>query len=283
MSDITTNKLTAKCMLGDCLTMMQNIPDHSVDMVLCDLPFGKTVVDWDQIIDMKLLWEQYTRVLKSDGITLLFGDQPFASMLLTTKPEWYRYEIIWEKSKASGWLNAKRRPMVAHTNIGVFSAEDFDLEGLLHGHTNIEVFSQKAPRYLPQMNEGTPYNKGLVKAQSDRDIYGKYERVVVKSEDGKRYPRSVVYFKTCESETDYPTLHKSQKPQELLRYLIRSYTQPGETVLDNTAGSFATCVAALHTGRNTIGIELDPDFYAKGTRWLQNEAWKLGEGVEVCC
>ncbi len=234
---------------GDCLEEMYNICERSVHMVLCDLPHGKTQADWDVEIDLVQLWEHYRRVLQPDGTVVLFGNQPYTSKLVMSNLPWFRYEWVIEKSKATGWLNAKKRPMKSHEDV--------------------LVFSPKTPRYYPQMREGEPYNKGLVKEQSDRDIYGDYNRVVVKSEDGSRYPRSVLYCKTPESErTKYPLLHKTQKSVSLLRYFIRTYTNPGEKVLDNAMGSGATGIACIEEGRSFIGIEKDPDFQEKANRWL---------------
>jgi site-specific DNA-methyltransferase (adenine-specific) len=224
---------------GDCLKMLLLQPDHSVDLVLVDPPHGRTNCSWDVPIPFEPLWKQYKRVLKPHGVVLMMTTQPFTSHATISNLDWFRYELIWEKSKASGWLNAKRRPMAAHETILVFGA--------------------KAPRYFPQMRSGDPYDKGLTKAQSQDDLYNTYGQVVVKSEDGSRYPRSVLYFKTAESEGK--VYHKTQKPVALLEYLIQTYSLPGETVLDNAMGSGSTGVAALRTGRNFVGIEQDPEIW----------------------
>ena len=227
-----------KLLHGDCLELMKDIPDKSVDMILCDLPYGTTACKWDEIIPFEPLWEQYERVIKDNGAIVLTASQPFTSTLIMSNIKLFRYTWVWEKSKATGFLNAKKRPLVAHEDI--------------------TVFSKKPTTYNPQFSTKEPYNKGIRKEQTDDDVYGKFERVEVKS-DGKRYPRSVVYFKTAESEG--LVLHKTQKPLKLFEYLIKTYTNEGETVLDNTMGSGTTGVACLNTNRNFIGIELDDKYF----------------------
>lgn len=223
---------------GDCLEKMKLIPDASVDFVLCDLPFGTTACSWDQLIPFDPLWDAYRRVLKPTGCLVLFGSEPFSSQLRLSNLPWYRYDWVWEKSKATGFLNAKKRPLVAHE--------------YLH------VFYPKQPLYVPQMREGAPYSKGVRKAQTEDDVYGQFRQAEVKS-SGQRYPRSVLYFKTAESEGK--TYHKTQKPLALLKYMIQTYTQPGDVVLDNTMGSGSTGVATLQLGRQFIGIEKEEVFF----------------------
>lgn len=228
--------------------------DGPVDLVLCDPPYGQTQASWDQPLDWPEIWKQYKRILAPDGVVALFGIKPFVFHLGATAPAgWFRYDWVWEKSKATGHLNSKRRPMRAHEEI--------------------VIFSPQAPRYFPQMRDGEPYDKGQSKAQREDDLYGKHQTVHVKSEDGKRYPRTVLYYKTAESERKrYPLLHRTQKPQALLRYLIETYTQPGNLVLDHCAGSGATGVAALHLGRRFLGMENNERFFADGAAWLAREA-----------
>ena len=240
-----------------CEPLLEIIPDRFVDLVLCDPPYGMTQASWDQPLDWERVWKGYQRSLKPDGCIVLFGVKPFTFHLGATAPKgWFRYDWIWEKSKATGHLNSKRRPMRAHEEI--------------------LVFSPKEPRYHPQMREGEPYDKGQTKQQREDDLYGKHHTVHVKSEDGRRFPRTTLYFKTAEAERRrYPLLHRTQKPQALLRYLIETYTQPGETVLDHCFGSCATGVAALHLDRRFIGIELNERFFRDGSDWLRREAEAL--------
>ena len=227
-----------KLLHGDCLELMKDIPDKSVDMILCDLPYGTTACKWDEIIPFEPLWEQYERVIKDNGAIVLTASQPFTSTLIMSNIKLFRYTWVWEKSKATGFLNAKKRPLVAHEDI--------------------TVFSKKPTTYNPQFSTKEPYNKGIRKEQTDDDVYGKFERVEVKS-DGKRYPRSVVYFKTAESEG--AVLHKTQKPLKLFEYLIKTYTNEGDLVLDNCMGSGTTGVACVNLNRDFIGIELDDKYF----------------------
>jgi DNA modification methylase len=220
---------------------MAVLPPQSVDLILVDPPHGRTQCQWDTVIPFDPLWKEYKRLLKSHGTVVMIATQPFTSLAVCSNLDWFRYAWVWEKSKAAGWLNSKKRPMAAHEDI--------------------LVFSQKAPRYFPQMRTGLPYDKGLTKAQSEDDLYGTYDQVVVKSDDGKRYPRSVLYYRTAESEGNF---HKNQKPVALLEYLIKTYTQEGETVLDNAMGGASSGIACINTGRTFIGIEKDPKMYAKG-------------------
>lgn len=231
---------------GDCLEIMKKIPDQSIDMILCDLPYQITNCDWDQLIPFEPLWEEYHRIIKKKGAIVLFGTEPFSSQLRCSNLKHFKYDWIWEKSKATGFLNAKKRPLVAHEYI--------------------HVFYQKQPVYHPQMREGKPYNKGTRKQQTTNDVYGTFKPVQVKSE-GKRYPRSVLYFKTAESEG--PTFHKTQKPVSLLEYLIKTYTNENEVVLDNCMGSGSTGIAALNTNRRFIGIELNEAFFQQAKERIE--------------
>lgn len=205
---------------------------RGVDLILADPPYGVTKNQWDTPIEN--IWNLL------DGFMcpiILSATNPYAAILITENIKNFRYEWVWEKSKASGFLNAKIRPLPAHELI--------------------LVFSKDTPPYYPVMAEGKPYNKGIRKDQSDTDSYGEYQRTEVKS-DGTRYPRSVQYFKTAEREGSY---HKTQKPIAMMEYLIQTYTKPGATVLDFCMGSGTTGVAANNTGRNFIGIEKNQEIF----------------------
>ena len=223
----------------DCLEGMKRIADGSVDMILCDLPYGVVQCKWDTVIPFEPLWEQYKRVIKPNGAIVLTASQPFTSALVMSNPKMFKYCWVWEKSKATGFLNAKRRPLVAHEDV--------------------LIFCKGTPVYNPQFTNGAPYNKGLRKAQTEDDVYGKFAQTAVKSNSGRRYPRSVQYFKTAESEGQ--TQHKTQKPVALFEYLIKTYTNAGELVLDNCMGSGTTAIACMNTGRDFIGFELDKGYY----------------------
>ncbi len=233
---------------GDCLELMKQIDDKSVDMILCDLPYGTTQCKWDSIIPFDMLWIQYKRIIKDEGVIVLTASQPFSSALIMSNPKMFKYDIIWEKSKATGFLNSKKRPLVAHEHI--------------------LIFYKKQSVYNPQMSEGKPYNKGLRKQQTDNDVYNNFNQKVIKNDDGLRYPRSVKYFKTSESEGE--VLHKTQKPLSLGRYLIRTYTNEGDLVLDNACGVGSFPLSAKMEDRKFIGIELDKGYVEIANKRLKN-------------
>ena len=216
---------------GDCLEIMKQLPDKSIDMVLCDLPYGTTQNKWDSVIPLGELWQQYRRIVKDDGAIVLTSQGMFTAELMVSNPKMFRYKWIWEKSKSTNFLNAKKQP--------------------LRKHEDVCVFYRRQPVYHPQMIDGEPYDKGIRKNQMSGS-YGDFQPVHVHS-DGKRYPTYIIYFKTAESEGK--VFHPTQKPVELGRYFVRTYTNPGDIVLDNTSGSGSFLVAALLEGRNFIGIE----------------------------
>ena len=216
---------------GDCLEIMKQLPDKSIDMVLCDLPYGTTQNKWDSVIPLGELWQQYRRIVKDDGAIVLTSQGMFTAELMVSNPKMFRYKWIWAKSKSTNFLNAKKQP--------------------LRKHEDVCVFYRRQPVYHPQMIDGEPYDKGIRKNQMSGS-YGDFQPVHVHS-DGKRYPTDIIYFKTAESEGK--VFHPTQKPVELGRYFVRTYTNPGDIVLDNTSGSGSFLVAALLEGRNFIGIE----------------------------
>jgi len=224
----------------DCLVGMNKIKDHSIDMVLCDLPYGTTQCKWDSIIDLDLLWKQYNRITKENAAIVLTASQPFTSTLINSNLKYFKYCWVWEKSKATGYLNSKKMPMKAHEDIC--------------------VFYKKLPVYNPQMIQGEPYNKG--KALRTTEVYGNQKEILVKNKSGLRYPRTVLYFKTAENEGK--VIHPTQKPVALLEYLIKTYTNKEEIVLDNCIGSASTAIACINTNRYYIGFELSNEYYNKG-------------------
>ena len=231
---------------GDCLELMKDIPDKSIDMILCDLPYGTTQNKWDSVIPLEPLWEQYKRIIKDNGVIVLTSQGIFTAKLILSNEKWFKYKWVWEKSKATNFLNAKKQP--------------------LRKHEDMCVFYNKQPKYNPQMTEGEPYDKGIRKNQLTGS-YGEFNPVHVKSE-GKRYPTDVVYFKTAESEGK--VYHSTQKPVALLEYLIKTYTNEGELVLDNCMGSGSTGVACLNTNRKFIGIELDENYFNIAKERIEN-------------
>lgn len=220
---------------ADCLEKMKDIPDEFIDMILCDLPYGMTQNAWDSYIPLNLLWEQYLRIVKKNGAIVLTSHGLFTAKLILSQEKLFKYKWVWEKSKPTNFLNAKKQP--------------------LRKHEDVCIFYQKQPTYNPQMTQGTAYDKGIRKNQLS-GCYGDFEPVHVFS-DGERYPTDILYVKTAEAEG--AVLHPTQKPIELGRYLIRTYTNPGDIVLDNTCGSGSFLVAALLEGRNFIGIEKNED------------------------
>ena len=215
----------------DCLEGMKRIPDKSVDMILCDLPYGTTARNkWDCIISYENLWEQYNRLIKDNGAILLFSQLPFDKTLACSNIEMLRYEWIWRKQQGTGHLNAKKMPM--------------------KNHENILVFYKKLPTYNPQFTKGTPYQ---CKSGRGSTNYREQSSVITKNE-GFRYPLSVLEFKSDKG------LHPTQKPVALCEYLIKTYTNEGETVLDNCMGSGTTAIACINTNRNFIGFELDKHY-----------------------
>lgn len=216
---------------GDTIAKMKELPDNSVDLLLVDLPYGTTQNKWDSVIPLPDLWEQYHRVVKENGAMIFTASGMFTAKLILSNPKDYKYNYTWIKSKATNFLNAKKQP--------------------LRKHEDILVFYRKQPTYNPQMTSGSAYSKGIRKDQITGS-YGDFRPVLVKSK-GKRYLVDVLYFKTAEAEGK--VVHPTQKPVSLGRYLIRTFSNPGDVVLDNTSGSGSFLVAALQEGRNFIGIE----------------------------
>lgn len=231
----------------DCIEGMRMLPDKSIDMILCDLPYGTTRNKWDTPIDLDDLWLQYERIIKDDGAIVLTAQTPFDKVLGTSNIKMLRYEWIWEKDRASGHLNAKKMPMKAHENI--------------------LVFYKKLPTYNAQMTEGhKPANKSG-KRRKETTNYGKFENLITGGQT-TRYPRSVQKFNVVNSQ--HGVVHPTQKPVELFEYLIKTYTNEGETVLDNCIGSGTTAIAALRTGRNFVGFELEPEYVQIANKRLES-------------
>lgn len=224
---------------GDCLEIMRQLPDASVDMILCDLPYGTTQNKWDSVIPLDELWTQYRRIIKPKGVIALTSQGIFTARLILSKEEWFRYKFVWVKSKPTNFLNARRQP--------------------LRQHEDICVFYGSQPNYRPVMSKGEPYDKGTRKAQYTGS-YGDFRPVQVKS-DGERFPTDTLYCKTAESEAGGRVWHPTQKPVALGRYLIRMFTGEGDVVLDNAFGSGSFLVAAALEGRRFIGIEKNEEVH----------------------
>ena len=235
--------------LGDCLELMpKHVEDKSIDMIFCDLPYGTTQNKWDSVIPLDKLWNEYKRVIKDNGAIVLFAAQPFTSALIMSNPKMFKYDWVWQKPKGTGHLNAKKQPMR-------------DKEDVL-------VFYKKQCTYNPQMTEGTPYKdkagKDHTKSTSMTGSYGNYTNYREENK-GVRYPKQVQKFGVVERGT----LHPTQKPLELVEYMIKTYTNEGDLILDNTCGSGTTGLGAKNLNRNYIMMEQDPKYYEIACKRVQ--------------
>lgn len=241
-----------RAILGDCFDAMAALPDASIDMVLCDLPYGTTQNKWDSVLPLERLWAEYWRVARPNAAIVLTAAQPFTSVLICSALAQFRYEWIWRKSRPTGQLNAKREP--------------------LRDKEDVAVFYRKPPVYNPQMGVGKPNHvSGKPRLKSASANWGQQYEIVEEKTD-KKYPRAVLDFPSL---NPIGQIHPTQKPVALFEYLIRTYTHEGAIVLDNTAGSGTTAVAAHRCGRDAIVIERDPDYFDKML------ARMIAEGIDV--
>lgn len=225
-------------MKGDCLEHMKSIPSGSVDMVLCDPPFGTTQNKWDSIINFQLMWSELNRIVKDNGAIVLCAQSPFDKLLSCSNIKNFKYEWIWEKNKATGHLNSKKMPMKSHENV--------------------LVFYKSLPTYNPQMTGGhKPANHAVNTGTGSN--YGK-QSTAVYGGNTTRYPRSVIAISVINND-DPEKVHPTQKPVELMEYMIKTYTNESETVLDFTMGSGTTGVACRNLNRKFIGIEMDDNYF----------------------
>ena len=229
--------------MGDCLDVLPEIPDDSVDMILCDLPYGTTNFKWDKRLPFGRLWAEYSRLIREHGAIALTAQQPFATDLIVTGRKLFRYELIWEKTLACGFLNANRMP--------------------LRAHENILIFYKKLPVYHPHMTPGTSYYK---KGGGDGSVYGRKYRIQEHRNTGQRYPRSVLRFANANARNHG---HPTEKPLELFEWLIRTYTNEGDLVLDNCLGSGTTAGAAERQNRRWLGIEKELEYCEMAKRRLE--------------
>lgn len=245
--------------LGDCLELMRDIPDNSVDCIICDLPYGTTECAWDSIIPFENLWEQYLRITKETAPILLFGAEPFSTVIRMSKFELYRYDLIWVKNKATCHLEAKNRPMRRHEKISVFSKSKFS-NGCKTKMT-----------YNPQ---------GLIRcdikarnANDSNSVYGARKcRAVntIYTQEYTNYPDDVIYF-----ENDTNNIHPTAKPVDLLRYLVLTYSNPDDVILDNTCGAGSTLIACIKEKRRWIGIEKDEKYFEIAKKRINIELSQL--------
>ncbi|WP_288773774.1 site-specific DNA-methyltransferase [uncultured Psychrobacter sp.] len=238
---------------GDCLELMKDIPDGSVDLILTDPPYGTTQCKWDSVINLNLMWQELKRVARPNAAIVMTAVQPFTTTLISSNIKMFKYDWVYCKTQATNFLNAKKQP--------------------LRNHESVLVFYRKQPTYNPQMTNGKPYSitdgKKSQSVSGDADITNGGHRTV---SDGKRYPLSVMSKITSETG-----LHPTQKPVALMEYLIKTYTHEGDTVLDFTMGSGSTGVACAKTNRGFIGIELDRDYYDIAVNRI-NEAKETANG-----
>ena len=234
-----------KLIPGDCLKKMLELPEKSVDLVVCDPPYGTTTIKWDEVLNFTEMWECYERIVKPKGVIVLFGSQPFSSQLICSKLDWFRYELIWNKNKCGSPGLAKKRPMKVHENILIF-------------------YREAGGTYNPQMEEGEPYARTSKKTEGyvgRKNDHG-YGLKPVKSFENKgtRYPKSILNISRDFSAQQQ--VHPTQKPVPLMEWLIKTYSNEGDMVLDNCMGSGPVGIAAKKLGRNFTGIEKDPDYFA---------------------
>ena len=232
---------------GDCLELMKDIPDGSVDAIITDPPYGTTACKWDSIIPFEPMWEQLRRIIKPNGAIVLFGSQPFTSALVMSNPKMFKYEWIWEKTRPTGFFTAKKMPMKIHENILVFYKKQ-----PAYSPIKVKADESKIDRRKTLTSTYSPYlgvTKGRVR------------------DSGMRYPLSIQKIKSISEKGQHPT----QKPVPLLEYLIRTYTNEGETVLDFTMGSGSTGVACKNTGRNFIGIEKDEKYFEIAKKRIEEQ------------
>lgn len=218
---------------GDCFELMRGIPSESVDMILTDPPYGITRCKWDKVQPFELMWEQYKRIIKPNGCIAIFAGEPFSSALVQSNLKMYRYELIWQKNMASDFLNANHKPLKIHDKI--------------------QIFYRTSPTYHPQKTTGEPYKRRG--AATRTKCYGKVYSYEAKGESCDRFPTTVIRFPIERG------LHPTQKPVSLLAWLIRTYTDAGDTVLDSFMGSGSTGVACLQEGRRFIGIEKEQKYF----------------------
>jgi len=226
---------------GDCIEVMKSISDGSIDAIITDPPYGTTACKWDSVIDFDLMWEQLNRIIKPNGAIVLNSSQPFTSALIMSNPKYFKYEWIWQKSHATGHLNSKRQPM--------------------RQHENICVFYRSQCTYNPQMIDKTYLDKRTRSGDDNEvNVYGDFKKVDRQIPTTKGYPKTIQYFATPFKGGEGGK-HPTQKPVTLMEYLIKTYTNEGETVLDFTMGSGTTGVAAKNTNRKFIGIEQDKNYF----------------------
>ena len=249
--DVVTNEYSL--LFGDCLERMKEIPDGSIDLILTDPPYGTTQNKWDSVIDLEDMWKEVWRVLKPNGACVLFSAQPYTSILVTSQIKFYKYEWVWVKNLKTGNLNARRMPM--------------------GGHETLQVFYKKPPTYNPQKRKRTTEVKSGNKFNSKTTNYGSQKDEYLDRQSDEISPdTALLQFKCVHNSSG--KVHPTQKPVALLEYLIKTYTNEGESVLDFTAGSFSTGVASLNINRRFIGVEMEEKYFDIGVNRMQESTIK---------
>ena len=233
-------------LLGDCLELMNDIPNGNIDMILADLPYGTTACKWDTIIPFDKLWEQYERIIKPNGAIVLTASQPFTTELINSKRTLFRYEMIWAKNMPTGAFNANKMPMKSHENV--------------------LVFYKSLPTYNPQKTKRTEkelkrFMKEPIVTKIENSVYGSFDRTVLGRDAEMKNPNSLLFFDVVNGRSGDKQPHPTQKPVALFEYLIKTYTNEGDLVLDNCAGSGTTAIACLNTNRQFIVMEKEQKYY----------------------
>lgn len=245
-----------KLMQGDCLERMLEIPDGSIDMILTDPPYGTTACKWDSVIPLEPMWKQLKRIIKKNGAIVLFGAEPFSSTLRISNKD-YKYDWIWEKNTGTNFLHAKRMP--------------------IRFTENIHVFIEGSSWYYPQKTTGhAPTNSGV--GRNTGNVYSGNSKVNYKGGDTTRFPKNIIEFK---SVNNYKRIHPTEKPVDMMEYLIKTYTNESETVVDFTMGSSTTAIASLNTNRNFIGIEKDENYFNIGVNRVKEHIECRGLKTEL--
>ena len=256
-----------KLLQGDCLELMKKIPDKSIDMILCDLPYGTTACKWDNIIPFDKLWEQYNRIIKNNCAIVLFGSQPFTSNLIHSNINNFKHEWIWEKQKSANFMSAKYQPLKYHENILVFGNNGkvnyYPQKYNVLEFDEIKQMNDKQLKHLFDTRDYDRYGK-IDRRKTINDCinpkdshYGKISVKIRNADNGTRYPKSVIKI----NKSINKNVHSTQKPTELLEYLIKTYSKEDDLVLDNCMGSGSTGIACLNTKRNFVGMELDENYF----------------------
>ena len=244
--------MTNQIIQGDCLEVMKDIPDGSIDMILCDLPYVETGNKWDKGLNLKELFIEYERIIKEDGCIALTGTFKFGVKLYNTAPHLYKYDWVWEKDNGTNAPNVNLQPFRIHENVFIF------------GKGRVTNGNRVAMKYNPQKTEGAPYKQSSGKMSENWK--GGLKNIITDNKDGKRHPKTIQKF-----NRDKDGLHPTQKPVALMEYLIKTYTNEGDLVLDNCMGSGSTGVACVNTNRNFIGIELDETYFNIAKARIENE------------